>query len=130
MSGPRNYVRPMTGWYRRNPRFLRYMLRELTAVFLAGYAVLLLIGLAALARGPEAWDGYVAFLASPLSIALHTVILIAALYNAATWFAVSPKAMPPLRLGSRRVPDRLIVGGQAVALVVISIVMVALVRAA
>jgi len=31
----RPYVRPMTGWWRRNPYFMRYMLREGTAVVVA-----------------------------------------------------------------------------------------------
>lgn len=129
MSRQRTFLRPMTGWYRRNPRFLRYQLRELTAVFLAGYAVLLMVGLAALGRGPEAWASYLAFLASPVSVVMHAVVLVAALYNAATWFAVSPKAMPPLRLGSYRVPDRFVVGSQFAALALISAAMLLLARA-
>lgn len=128
MNARRGHVRPMKGWYLRNPRFRRYMLRELTAVFLAAYAVVLMVGLAALGRGPGAWDGYLEFLASPVTVGFHVLVLVAALYNAATWFAVSPKAMPPLRLGGRRIPDRVVVGSQAAALVVISGVMILLAR--
>ena len=35
MSRRRPYVRSMRGWWRRNPVFVRYMLREGTSVLLA-----------------------------------------------------------------------------------------------
>jgi len=37
----KTYVRPMRRWWMRNPHFARYMLREASAVFLAGYAVMM-----------------------------------------------------------------------------------------
>ncbi len=37
MAARNTYVRPMAGWYLRNPRFKTYLLREGTAVFLAIY---------------------------------------------------------------------------------------------
>ena len=45
MTVRKPYVRPMAGWWRRNPFFVRYMMRELTAPFVAIYALILLIGL-------------------------------------------------------------------------------------
>lgn len=114
----------MRRWYLKNPWFQRYMLRELTAVLLAVYAVLLLFGLAALLRGPAAWAGFLDFLASPVSIALHLLILLAAIYHSITWFAVSPKAMPPVRLGAFRVPDRALVAGQLLASVLTSLALI------
>ncbi len=35
MSARRPYVRPMTGWWRRDPFFVRYMIREATALMVA-----------------------------------------------------------------------------------------------
>ncbi len=112
MSARNTYVRPMSGWYRRNPHFMAYMMRELTAVFLAGYAGMLLAGVIAVSRGPEAYAAFQEFLASPLSLGLHVLIFIAAVYNAYTWFSISPKAMPPIKLAGKRVPDRVIVVSQ------------------
>ncbi|MDJ0759640.1 MAG: fumarate reductase subunit C [Woeseiaceae bacterium] len=126
MSARNTYVRPMSGWYRRNPHFLAYMLRELTAVFLAGYAGVLLAGVIALTRGPDAYAAFREFLSSPLSVGLHVLIFIAALYNAYTWFKVSPKAMPPIVLAGRRIPDRVIVGSQLVACVLVFVAMLLL----
>lgn len=111
MSARNTYVRPMAGWYRRNPHFKAYMLREGTSVLLAIYVGVLLWGLTALASGPDAYAHWRSILASPLSVVLHILILVAALYHTYTWFKVSPKAMPPPVIAGRKVPDRLIVAG-------------------
>jgi fumarate reductase subunit C len=121
MSARNSYQRSMSGWYRKNPRFISYMLRELTAVFLAAYALILLTGLAALGRGPEQWAMFMGFLASPLSITLHVAILVAALYHTVSWFAVSPKATPPVYLGKNRLPDRFIIGAQYAVFLLVSL---------
>lgn len=120
MNTPNSYRRPMKGWYRKNPRFIRYMLRELTAVFLAAYALLLLAGVIALARGPDSWAVFLDFLLSPFSVVLQGLTLIAAVYHSCTWFAVSPKAMPPVVLGKKRLPDQIIIGAQFVILITVS----------
>ena len=39
MSARRPYVRPMAGWWRRNPWFVEYMLHEATALAVAAYAL-------------------------------------------------------------------------------------------
>ena len=122
MSARNTYVRPMAGWYRRNPRFMAYILREGTSVFVALYAVILLWGLTALSGGAESYERWLAFLASPLSVLLHLVILAAAVYHTYTWFQVAPKATPPLMLGTKSVPDSAIIGGGYAAAVVVSLV--------
>lgn len=127
MSARNTYVRPMRGWYRRNPRFMAYVLREGTSVFVALYALILLWGLTALSRGPEAYQHWLNALASPQSVLVHLVILAAAVFHAVTWFQVAPKATPPLRLGRRRVPDSAIIRGGMVASAVVTLVLIALV---
>ncbi|NIP17493.1 MAG: hypothetical protein GWM87_04570 [Xanthomonadales bacterium] len=54
------YVRPVsrTTWYLRNGRYRIYMLREVTCLLVGFYSALLLCALAALAAGPESWDGF------------------------------------------------------------------------
>lgn len=121
MAAQNTYVRPMAGWYRRNPRFTAYMLREGSAIFLALYALILLWGLTALAGGPESYQSWLAFLASPLSVLLHLLILAAACYHTYTWFQVAPKATPPLSLGTKRVPDQAIIMGGYAGFAVVSL---------
>ena len=99
----RAYVRPMRGWWRRNPYFLRYMLREGSALFLCGYALTLLFGLFRLSQGAAAYEAWRAALAAPWSVALYGLALLFVAYHSVTWFQVMPKTMPPLPLPARAV---------------------------
>lgn len=92
----RNFVRPMDGWWRKNPFFIRYMVREGSAVFLSAYALVLLVGLARLAQGEAAFEAWRSSLSSPLSIGFHAVALVFVAYHAFTWFQVMPKTAPRL----------------------------------
>jgi fumarate reductase subunit C len=118
----------MRGWWRRNPFYRRYMLREATALFVALYALVLLVGLARLAQGREAYEAWRAALATPAALGFHAVALAALVYHAWTWFAVMPKTLPFLTLGGRRISDRAIVAAGAAAAVVASIALFAVVR--
>jgi len=101
MSRP--YVRPMRGWWQRNPYFLRYMLREASALFLTGYALTLLYGLFRLSQGAVAFEAWRAGLAAPWATALHAVALGFVTYHSYSWLQVMPKTMPPLPLPARAV---------------------------
>lgn len=93
--GPRPYVRalPRVFWFTRRPRYVRYMARELSCFFIAGYGALMVAGLAKLAAGPAAWQGFLEALRSPASIAFLVVALGFALYHSMTWFNLAPKAI-------------------------------------
>jgi fumarate reductase subunit C len=97
------YRRSMDGWWRRNPYFFWYMVREITAVGVAAYALVLLAGVVCLAAGEAAWNGWLAAMKSPLSIALHVALLVGMLCHAWSWFDIMPKTMPLLFVGGRRV---------------------------
>lgn len=103
MPARRPYVRPMTGWWKRDPFFMRYMWREATAIGVAVYAVILAVGLLRLSQGEAAWNGWVQALRSPLSIALHGVLLLCMFIHAKSWFEIMPKTMPYLHVGGQRV---------------------------
>lgn len=96
------YVRPMAGWWKRDPFFVRYMLRELTAFAVAAYAVVLTVGVVRLAQGEAAWNGWLAALRSPASIVLHLVLLVAMVVHAKSWFEIMPKTMPMIHVGGQR----------------------------
>ena len=103
MSARKPYVRPMTGWWRKNPFFIEYMVHEGTAVFVAAYALILLVSLFVLCEGEAAWNKWLGFLTRPLSIAMHFVILLAYLYHTWTWFNNMPRTMPPIIINGHRV---------------------------
>ena len=112
---------PPTTWYFRQPRYLRYMSREITSIFIGAYCVLLVVGLHRLANGPEAWEGFLLALRSPDSIVFHLLALAASFYHAATWFNATQKAMP-IQIGEDFVPGNLISGAHYAAWAVLSLV--------
>ena len=96
------YVRPMRGWWRRNPFFIRYMVREATAVAVAVYAIVLTTGIVRLAQGEAAWNGWLEALRSPWSLLMHLVLFVAMIVHAKSWFEIMPKTMPMIFIGGRR----------------------------
>ena len=108
MARRQAYVRSMDGWWKPNPFFRKYMARELTAFLVALYALLLLAGLVALGRGPQAYATWLQILRSGWSIALHVLLLLAFLYHTYSWFQIMPKTMPPVVLAGKRLAARTI----------------------
>jgi fumarate reductase subunit C len=92
----------MRGWWRRNPYFVRYMVREATAVAVGVYAIVLTVGVVRLAQGEAAWNGWLQALRSPWSLLLHVVLLVAMIVHARSWFEIMPKTMPMIVVGGRR----------------------------
>ena len=115
MPAPRTYTRPMTGWWRRNPFYMRYMVREASSVFIVAYALVLLAGLARLAQGRAAFEVWLDGLTNPGSLAFHVITLALVVYHAWTWFKVMPNTLPFVRFGGRRVPDGAIVAAAVVS---------------
>jgi fumarate reductase subunit C len=111
---------PPTTWYFRQPRYLRYMSREITSIFIAAYCVLLVVGLQRLSQGPAAWEGFLLALRSPDSIVFHLLALTAAFYHATTWFNATQKAMP-IQIGEGFVPGNMISGAHYAAWAVLSV---------
>jgi fumarate reductase subunit C len=119
----KTYVRPMAGWWRRNPFYLWYMLREASCVFITAYALILLVGLARLTQGEAAFEDWLETLSRPWSIGFHAVALVLVLYHAWTWFKVMPKTLPFVRIGGKRVPDVLIVSSGIAASAALSVIL-------
>jgi len=100
---PKSYVRPMAGWWRRDPFFVRYMWREATAFGVAVYAVVLMFGALRLAQGEAAFEGWLAAMRSVPSLVLHLVLFVSMVYHATSWFEIMPKTMPAMYIGGQRV---------------------------
>jgi len=96
-------------WWLQNRAYTGFVLRELTSVFVAFFAMVCLWQLRALTQGPEAYGQFLARLRTPLFLALDTLAFLFVLFHAITWFNLAPKAMV-LRLRGKRVPDGVIVG--------------------
>jgi len=120
------FVRPMTSeWIFRHPRYVRYMMREFSCLFIGAWTLLLVWGLKRLAEGPEAWAAFLAALKSPASVVFHLLALAFATYHSVTWFRLTPKALP-VQLGEEFVSDGLISGAHYVVWAILSLVVLVL----
>jgi len=128
MAQVKTYVRPMGGWWRRNPYFVRYMIREASSVFLAIYSVILLVGLWRLTQGAAAWEAWLGALTNPISILFHWLALLTVGYHAYTWWKVAPKTAPDLRIGGRPLPECAITAGGLLGTIGASILIYVIVR--
>lgn len=109
-------------WWIRKKAYVKFILRELTSVVVAAYAIVLIVQVRALSRGPEAYEAFVDILASPLSIILHVVALAVLLFHSITWFNLAPSAMV-LKVGNKRIPDAAIITANVMAWIVLSLAM-------
>jgi fumarate reductase subunit C len=120
MAIRRTYLRPMDGWWRRDPFFIHYMAREATAIFVVIYALILLAGVASLSEGKASFDSWVAFLRSDAGVALHALLLVAFVYHTYTWFSIMPKTMPPIVVAGKKLSPGTITGLGLAAAAVLS----------
>ena len=109
---------PTTWWLRTAP-FRRFAAREFTAVFAAAFSAMLLLLLLALSRGQEAYEGFLRWLRLPAVIVVSSVIFVALLYHAVTWFQLTAH-IQVVRLGGNVVPRRAVVGALLGTWVVVS----------
>ncbi len=105
------YRRPISTsrWWLAQPRYIRYMAREVSCVFIGAYTAVIVAGLVRLSEGAAAWGAFLEALQAPASVAFHLLALAFALYHTTTWFNVTPKAMP-VQLGEARLPGGVIIG--------------------
>jgi fumarate reductase subunit C len=109
----------------REKRYVRYMLREATCLFIGLYAFVLMVGLYRLSEGPMAFDAYLAALWSPAGQLMSFIILLMAIIHSVSWFNLTPKAMP-VWIGERQAPDWIIIGVHYAGWIVVSVVVLLL----
>jgi fumarate reductase subunit C len=114
----KEYIRPMpANWWLKKKTYFLFMVRELTCVFVGGYALFLL----ALTTRLDDPQGFAALLNSPMLIALQIIALPMVFYHSITWLNLTPMVMVLWR-GEERVSPFLITVVMYVIWAVISIV--------
>jgi fumarate reductase subunit C len=125
MAAPTEYLpktfraRVSTYWWLGRWSYLKFILRELSSVFIAWFVILTLLQISALKRGPADYVEFQEWLRSPILVALNALSLFFVIFHAVTWFNLAPKAMA-IRVGGSRVPDLLIAAPNYVAWLAIS----------
>jgi fumarate reductase subunit C len=117
---PKGYrVRMSTYWWLGRWPYLKFILREISSVFVAWFVIETLLQINALIDGPEAWVEMQDFFMNPIVIGVNVISLFFVCFHAITWFNLAPKAMA-VRMGGKRVPGILIAGPQYIAWAVVS----------
>lgn len=118
---PKPYTRKMPAtWWLKKRAYFWFMIRELTAVLMAVYCVILLVMLWKIKHGGEAYDLFLLdILQNQWSVGFHFILLVASLYHMVTWFALVPKALV-IRLGEEKVPSFFLIGAHWLAWFVVS----------
>ena len=113
MAAPSEYVpktfriRLSTYWWLGRWSYLKFILRELSSVFVAWFVIMTLLQIRALQRGPADYMEFQEWLRSPILVGLNALSLLFVIFHAVTWFNLAPKAMA-IRVGGKRVPSLLI----------------------
>ncbi len=108
-------------WWNRRWAYRIFLLRELSAVAVAAYLVVLLLLVRSTRDGD---DRFIETLESPVLIVIHAVVLAFALLHTVTWFRALPKGLA-LKLGGNPVPEHRVILGAYAALVAASAVLLA-----
>ncbi len=127
MSTRKPYVRSMDGWWKKNPYFVEYMVHEATALFVAAYVLVLLVGVIRLGQGETAWNGWLAAMQSPVSVIAHLVLLAGAVYHTYSWFKILPMTMPPVVVGGKKMAPEALTGSALIVAAVAGLALLAVV---
>lgn len=96
-----------TYWWLGKWPYVKFILRELSSVFVAWFVIYLLLLIRAISRGEGAYQGFMAFSAHPVVLAVNVVAFLFILFHAVTWFGLAPKAIVA-HIGKKRVPPILV----------------------
>ena len=112
-------TRVSTYWWLGRWAYLKFILREVSSVFVACFVGITMLQIHALHEGPQGYQEFQEWMRSPFLVALNAVSFLFVLFHALTWFSLAPRAMA-VRLGGKRVPDLLIAGSNYAAWLVVS----------
>ena len=118
----RPYIRDVskTSWWLKQPRYIRYMMREMSAAFIGIYVLVLIAGLYRLSQGEAEYETFLADAKGPAGMTFAAIAMVFAIYHTYTWFQVTPKAMP-LMFGGKRVPGVVIVAAHWLGFFIVGI---------
>ena len=113
-------TRVSTYWWLERRSYLMFIVRELSSVFVAWFAVYLLRLIRAIAAGPSAYERFLQRSAQPAVLLLNLVTLFFVVFHTITWLNLAPQAIVA-RLGGKRLPGSLIAASNYAAWVVTSV---------
>ena len=119
-TAPMTYQRKMSVfWWVHKPSYLLFVMRELSSLFVGWTIFYLLMFIAAVGNGEEAYAHFLDRADHPAMIAINVVAFAFIALHTVTWFALTPQAMV-LKIGKRQVPGAVILIAQYAGLAVVS----------
>ncbi|MGH7840677.1 MAG: fumarate reductase subunit C [Candidatus Binataceae bacterium] len=91
-------------WYLDRWPYLRFMVRETSCVFVAYFAVVMLLQIRAIEHGAGAYAQFQAWMSCPAVMILNAIALGLVIFHAVTWFALVPRVFARHMLGTS-IPD-------------------------
>jgi fumarate reductase subunit C len=125
MTNPLEYVpksyrpRVSTYWWLERWAYAKFILREISSIFVAWIVVMTLLQIRALKAGPAEYAQFQAWLTTHWVLFLNVVSLFFVIFHAVTWFNLAPKAMV-VRMRGKRLPPVAIAAPNYVVWVVVS----------
>jgi len=113
------YTRVSTYWWLARWPYLKFILREMSSVFVAWCVVVTLLQIRALTRGPGNYADFQQWLLSPLVLSLNIISFAFVMFHAITWFNLASRAIA-IRAGGKRLSGFAIATPNYIAWVVIS----------
>lgn len=111
-----------TYWWLGKWPYVKFILRELSSVFVAWFVIYVLLLVHAVAGGAGSYRSFVVeFSAHPVVLTANAIAFLFITFHAITWFAVAPQAIVA-HMGTKKVPPILIAGGHYGAWFVVSAV--------
>ena len=125
---PRWYrPRVSTWWWMGRWSYLKFILREISSVFVAWFIVELLMLIHAISSGQgtfpqQAYREFLIWLRNPVVVFLNLVSLFFVIFHAVTWFNLAAAAMV-VRVKGKKIPGALIAGSNYAAWIVVSAIL-------
>jgi fumarate reductase subunit C len=97
------HPRVSTYWWLARWAYLKFILREISSVFVVWIVVLTMLQIRALASGPVEYAEFQRWLERPFMLGLNAVSFFFVVFHAITWFNLTPQAMP-VRIRGKLLP--------------------------
>jgi fumarate reductase subunit C len=105
VSAPTTYRQPVSRlWWLKKRTYFLFAMRELSCIFVAWFAVFLMVMVFAIGRGEASYQNFMNWAASPVVVVINVVALAFLILHTVTWFMLTPQAMVVRGPGSRLVP--------------------------
>jgi fumarate reductase subunit C len=103
------WLRPRisTYWWLGKWPYVKFILRELSSVFVAWFVIYLLVMAYMVSRGESSYRDFLDISRNPIVLTINVVAFFFITFHALTWFAVAPQAIVA-HIGKKKVPAILI----------------------